>query len=108
VYHFGRGAPLWATATKDRVRTRAGGGWAGLLVDRFAAGPAAFATLVQVEARAAWLAPWLPVAFGFGILLYFAAPAEPSLAAGAVSFVLGGRLGIARPGWHDEQLCSYL
>jgi competence protein ComEC len=95
VYHFGRGAPLWATATKDRARgrataigTRAGGGWAGLLVDRVAAGLAAFATLVQAEARAARLAPWLPVAFGFGILLYFAASAEPSLAAGAVSLVL--------------------
>jgi competence protein ComEC len=43
---------------------------------------------VQAEARAARLTPWLPVAFGFGILLYFAAPAEPSLAAGAVSLVL--------------------
>lgn len=38
---------------------------------------------LRAEADAARLAPWLPVVFGVGILLYFAAPHEPSLVAGS-------------------------
>jgi competence protein ComEC len=42
------------------------------------------------EADAARLAPWLAVAFGAGILLYFAAPSEPALYAPAIAIVLFG------------------
>ena len=38
---------------------------------------------LRAEADAARLAPWLPVVFGVGILLYFVAPHEPSLIAGS-------------------------
>jgi competence protein ComEC len=70
------------------IGARAGAGWAGLVADRLAASFDAVASLIQAEARAARLAPWLPVAFGIGILLYFTAPAEPSLAAGGTAFVV--------------------
>src|SRR3954471_13275485 len=38
-----------------------------------------------VEAAAGRLAPWLPVAFGVGVLGYFNATREPALAAGLIS-----------------------
>jgi competence protein ComEC len=40
------------------------------------------------EADAGRLAPWLAVAFGAGILLYFGAPSEPSIYAPAVALVV--------------------
>lgn len=46
-----------------------------------------FARAFRAEADAARLAPWLPICFGIGIILYFAAPAEPSLIAAAASFL---------------------
>jgi competence protein ComEC len=39
------------------------------------------------EADAARLAPWLPVLYGVGIILYFAAPQEPSLIAACLGLV---------------------
>jgi competence protein ComEC len=49
------------------------------------------------EADAARLAPWLAVAFGIGILLYFAAPSEPSPYAPAVKLALfGGIVWVSR------------
>ncbi len=80
-----RGEEPRARGRAAAIGARAGAGWAAWLADQFAAGFAALAALVQAEARAARLAPWLPVAFGIGILLYFAAPAEPSLAAGGLA-----------------------
>ncbi len=41
----------------------------------------------RAEAEAARLAPWLPVCFGAGIIVYFIAPAEPSWIAAAASFL---------------------
>jgi competence protein ComEC len=43
---------------------------------------------LRAEADASRLAPWLPVAFGIGILLYFAAPVEPSLYAPLAALLL--------------------
>ncbi len=42
----------------------------------------------RAEADAARLAPWLPVFFGIGIIVYFAAPAEPSLIAAVAGFLV--------------------
>ena len=63
---------------------------AGSLGDLFSSASEALAGLFRTEADAARLAPWLPVAFGIGILLYFAAPAEPSLIAAmaALAFLI--------------------
>jgi competence protein ComEC len=76
-----------------RVRSRVaalGGrvtGWAdtaggGIL----AAGWRSVVEACRAEADAARLAPWLPVLFGIGIILYFGAPQEPSLAAATIAF----------------------
>ena len=40
---------------------------------------------VKAEARAGWLLPWVPVAFGVGIALYFAADQEPVLPVVAIT-----------------------
>jgi competence protein ComEC len=61
---------------------------ADALGDLFAAAGQALAALFRAEADVARLAPWLPVAFGIGILIYFAAPAEPSPIAAAIALVL--------------------
>ncbi|MDO8535014.1 MAG: competence protein ComEC, partial [Xanthobacteraceae bacterium] len=58
---------------------RAAAGLAALIGARLGAAGEFFAKALRAEADAARLAPWLPVAFGIGILLYFAAPAEPLL-----------------------------
>jgi len=47
---------------------------------------------LRAEADAGRLAPWLAVCFGTGILLYFAAPAEPSLYAPAIALALSSTL----------------
>jgi competence protein ComEC len=49
--------------------------------ERLSAGWAWVGGLVRAEAEAGRLAPWLPICFGSGVLVYFAAPAEPALVA---------------------------
>jgi competence protein ComEC len=61
------------------------GAWLG---DLLAATGEWLAVQFRAEADAARLAPWLPVAFGAGILLYFAAPSEPSPIAAGVALAL--------------------
>ena len=58
-----------------------------LLGDLWHAIGAHLARAFLAEAEAARLAPWLPVFFGGGIIVYFAAPAEPSWIAASVSFL---------------------
>jgi len=63
------------------------GGWAGEFAEDLAA---RLAGALWAEADAGRLVPWLAVVFGIGVLLYFAAPAEPSLAASIfLTVVLG-------------------
>lgn len=51
------------------------------------------ALALEAERRRFFL--WLPVAMGVGVLLYFAADREPSLAASAVGFAIAGGLAAA-------------
>jgi competence protein ComEC len=63
--------------------------WAGMAAGGFF--PALWRSVEEAfraETDAARLAPWLPVCFGVGIILYFAAPQEPTLAAGGGAFIL--------------------
>lgn len=55
--------------------------------DLFAAAGGWLASALRAEAEAGRLAPWLAVGFGAGILLYFAAPSEPSVLAPAILIV---------------------
>lgn len=78
---------------KPQVRSRAavlGGqvaGWTEVTGGGFlAAGWRSISGACQSETDAARLAPWLPVLFGVGIILYFAAPREPSLMAVCLTF----------------------
>ena len=70
----------------------------------FGAWPAFVETLrewAKAEAGAGRLLPWVPVAFGCGIALYFAADHEPVLwvvAATAVALALGGGVVAAAAG----------
>jgi competence protein ComEC len=66
--------------------------WGGRAGDLFSAVFEWLAARLGEEADAARLAPWLAVCFGIGILLYFAAPAEPSLYAPVFAIVLFGAL----------------
>lgn len=76
-----RAAVIGQRRVPAEIGARIGGFWA-------AAGEQ-FAGAVRSEVDTARLAPWLPICFGIGILLYFAAPAEPSLiAAGASALTL--------------------
>ncbi|MCC6949091.1 MAG: ComEC family competence protein [Bradyrhizobiaceae bacterium] len=58
---------------------RAAADWAGRAGDLVAAAGEWIAGSLRAEADAGRLAPWLAVSFGTGVLLYFAAPSEPSL-----------------------------
>lgn len=57
------------------------GGWAGAFAGDLRA---RLASALRAEADAGRLVPWLAVAFGVGVLLYFAAPSEPSLGASII------------------------
>jgi competence protein ComEC len=70
-----------ATGRAAAIGTRRATEFGARLGERLAAGLAALGELLRAEAEAGQLASWLPIAFGSGILLYFAAPAEPSFAA---------------------------
>lgn len=63
---------------------RAAARWTGRAGGLLALTGAALRETLHAEADAGRLAPWLAVGFGIGVLLYFAAPAEPSLLASAV------------------------
>ena len=66
------------------INGRRAAAWAGALRgDFFTAIRREISSAAHIEAEAARLAPWLPVVFGVGILLYFVAPHEPSLIAGS-------------------------
>lgn len=56
--------------------------------DLLAALRARFTAALNAEADAGRLAPWLAVAFGVGVLLYFSAPSEPAIAAPIVLTVV--------------------
>jgi competence protein ComEC len=60
---------------------RAAADWAESAPDVLASAHEWLAAALREEADAGRLAPWLAVGFGAGILLYFAAPSEPSLLA---------------------------
>jgi competence protein ComEC len=67
---------------------RAANDWAGQAGALLARARDWAADTLRAEADAARLAPWLAVGFGFGILLYFVAPAEPSIYAPAAALVV--------------------
>jgi competence protein ComEC len=67
---------------------RAAAGWAERAGDLLALVAEWLAAASRLEADAGRLAPWLAVAFGIGILLYFGAPSEPSLYAAPIPIVL--------------------
>src|SRR5689334_1080820 len=57
------------------------------------AAPEAFAQVrawAQAEVAPGRLMPWLPIAFGAGIVLYFTAEREPALVAGPAAFAAVG------------------
>jgi competence protein ComEC len=60
-------------------------GWGGRTADAVGEARAWLAAALHEEADSGRLAPWLAVAFGTGVLLYFAAPSEPLLAAPLVA-----------------------
>lgn len=62
--------------------------WVGQAGALFAQARDWLADALRAETDAARLAPWLAVGFGFGILLYFAAPSEPTILAPAGALVL--------------------
>lgn len=67
---------------------RAAADWAERAADLLAAVGGWLTAALRAEADAGRLAPWLAVAFGVGILLYFGAPSEPSLYAAPVPVAL--------------------
>src|ERR1700753_2842603 len=82
VWMAGAVAGVWPA----RGATQAG----GLAPSGFVAWPAFTETLrawARAEAGAGRLFPWVPVAFGTGIALYFTAPREPALAVTIVAAV---------------------
>ena len=87
------GTPIAGTWPTDRTTSAGGFAPAG-----FGAWPAIVETLREwagAEAGAGRLLPWVPVAFGAGIALYFAADHEPVLwvvAATAIALMLGAVL----------------
>src|SRR5690606_18924303 len=66
--------------------------WGGRAGDLWSAASDWFAARLREEADAGRLAPWLGVGFGVGVLLHFAAPAEPALYAPAILLMLLGAL----------------
>jgi len=87
-------ARAWAAAVAQ-ARRRAGFGWpadlgAGLARLRGIASEWALA-----EVAPGRLLPWLPVAFGFGIVLYFTAAHEPAWWAASVAALAGTALSVA-------------
>src|SRR5688500_8912904 len=56
--------------------------WPGVIADVSAAGAERLRNWAGAEAIPGRLLPWLPVAFGFGIALYFTAEREPQWWAG--------------------------
>jgi len=67
-------------------------GWDGRTGDFARAVRAWLSAALHAEADSGRLAPWLAVAFGIGVLLYFAAPSEPALAAPLLLTVILGIL----------------
>lgn len=67
---------------------RAAADWAARAADFFSLIGTWIANALRAEADAGRLAPWLAVGFGAGIVLYFAAPSEPSLYAPVIVLVL--------------------
>jgi competence protein ComEC len=74
-------AGTWPTVTGARLRRSFAWPWA----DFASAGH--FRDWAIAEAGPGRLLPWLPVAFGLGIAIYFAAPREPDLKAGIAAAV---------------------
>ena len=81
----------------DAARRRAGSALPAGLLQALQAWREALAKHLAAEFAPGRLVPWLPVAFGIGILLYFAAPREPLWPAAVVLFlVLAGVAFLAR------------
>jgi competence protein ComEC len=86
----GEGDPERRARARAGVRTwplggRAQGaasGWLGALAPLAQGAGARFSAWIARDLAPGRLVPWLPVAFGFGVILYFAADREPFLLAG--------------------------
>lgn len=72
-------AEAWPAAAAARRRGESF--WPHPLADRFSRAAAQIKEWLAVEAGPGRLMPWLPVAFGAGIIIYFTADREPSLVA---------------------------
>ena len=85
-------AKSWA-AEIDAMRRRAGFALPGRVANTAGRLRDQFGQWATSEVAPGRLVPWLPVAFGFGIALYFTAEHEPFLwAAGAAAVLADGRL----------------
>src|SRR5262249_36641194 len=85
----------------ERARTwdagRTASAWPGGGPQGFGDAAESIRTWLVAEGAPGRLMPWLPIAFGTGIVLYFTAEREPSLAAAVALFVgLGVAAALAR------------
>src|SRR5215470_2957914 len=78
-------AGTWPTRDASQA-----GGLAPAGVPLWAAFVERLSVWARAEAGAGRLLPWLPVAFGTGIALYFTAPREPALAVTIVAAIACG------------------
>jgi competence protein ComEC len=88
------------TRTWDVARPRGGVAWPSALPGAFRNAGDVLRGWLARDVAAGRLMPWLPIAFGFGVVLYFTAEREPSLWAAsalAIALVLAAFLARRRP-----------
>ena len=101
----GEGDPKGRARTRARTDARtwplggrvagAAPGWFGLLAPLVQGAGARLSGWIAFDTAPGRLVPWLPIAFGLGVVLYFAADREPFLWAGIAATGLAVALCIA-------------